>query len=213
MFITVEGIDGSGKSTAVEIIADHLRDHYQQDPLVTSELNNTLFGRDVKRLLPWEVDPAAELYLILAARAEQIQSVILPAVADNKTVICDRYLHSSIAYQGHGRGLSVSDIINAHVAMKPFPIPDLVLVLDVSPSTAQERMRARGEKDGFDKLGPAFFERVRLGFKDPAGKRLVKQHMTIVNESITIEQLRSMLIACLDSYLSQRNLKRAANDG
>jgi dTMP kinase len=168
MFITFEGIDGSGKSTQIQLLADKLRDMGHQVKVLREPGGNTL-SEQIRALLlttSETVDIRCELLLFLAARAQLTGTVIKPALEKNIIVLCDRYTDSSVAYQGYGRGLSVQDIDFCNKVATDTLIPDATFVLDISTDSAADRASSREQdKDRMERSGQDFFQRVRDGYK------------------------------------------------
>ncbi len=171
-FFAIEGGDGSGKGTVVAELASRLR-RRGMDVLTTREPGGTPEGQALRELLlraaATEWEPWAELLLIAAARVQHVGRVIRPALAARRIVISDRFVGSTIAYQGAGRGLPVAAIETLHRQTVEGLWPDLTLVLDVEPSTGLSRSRARLTRQGLDEgrfeaLDLAFHERVRASF-------------------------------------------------
>jgi dTMP kinase len=167
--ITVEGVEGAGKSTQVEGLRAWLAE--RGVPVVaTSEPDGTPVGATLRRVLG-EVDrvaPLTEALLFAASRAEHVQRVIGPALAAGQIVVCDRYVDSTVAYQGYGRGLSLETIAQLNQLATDGLMPDLTLVLDLDVAEGLRRARARrGARaacDPFERLALEFHERVRKGF-------------------------------------------------
>jgi dTMP kinase len=166
IWITFEGIEGSGKSTQLERLAERLR-RGGGSVVTTREPGGTSLGRTLRALLlrPAEnpMDPLTELLLYAADRAQHLHEIVLPALERGDTVLCDRYLDATLAYQGFGRGLGVERIHELH---RRFPLdqrPDRTLLLDIDPQRALERARRRDVQAGLDK-SEGRFERERLEF-------------------------------------------------
>lgn len=186
MFIVVEGGDGSGKGGMVEALSAHLT-AAGHDILVTREPGGTAEGLRLRELLLsaegaiW--DQGAELLLMTAARIQHVKRVIEPALAAGRIVLCDRYVGSTLAYQGGGRGLSAELILGLHHDLVDDLWPDITLLLDVDPGIGLSRSRARLGEQGvdegrFEALDLGFHERVRANFldqarKDPAGTLII----------------------------------------
>ncbi len=164
LLVTVEGIEGVGKSTQLGPIAQHLR-KAGRTVLETREPGGTALGERIRDvvLVP-AVPPMAamtELLLMFAARAEHIDKVLAPALAAGIWVVCDRYSDASYAYQGGGRQLSMDAIVALENLVAPCLRPDLTLLLDAPVEVAMARARRRHSSDRFEGEGLAFFERVR----------------------------------------------------
>jgi dTMP kinase len=164
MFLTVEGGEGAGKSTQMDVIEAVLREKGIQ-VLRTREPGGTPLAEEIRTLLlePRE-EPVAELtelLLVFAARAQHLTSLIRPALARGEWVLSDRFVDATLAYQGAGRGMSEETIAALrHLVLDGFS-PDFTLLLDVPAQRGLERAAARGERDRFEREARDFHERVR----------------------------------------------------
>jgi dTMP kinase len=172
IFITFEGLDGCGKSTQMELLAAALMESGYV-VLVTREPGGTSLGEAIRDVL---LDPRyhgmsarSEALLYAAARAHLVEQVIRPALEDGQVVLCDRYLDSSLAYQGYGRGLGVDDIITLNVWATECLFPDLTLYLDLDEAVRSTRLGA--VPDRLEAENEDFHRRVGEGFKE-----LLAQH-------------------------------------
>jgi len=155
--ITLEGIEGAGKSSHMQFIAEKLQ-QAGKVILLTREPGGTDLGEGIRDLLLTRNEEAmseeTELLLMFAARAQHVQQVILPAMAAGNVVICDRFTDSSYAYQGGGRGISIEKIRQLEAWLFSGELsgfkPDLTLLLDLSVETGLSRAKARGEADRFE---------------------------------------------------------------
>lgn len=172
-FLVVEGIDGSGKTGVVKHIAS------TGDVVATREPGGTKQGDQLRGLILAGADdtwaPQSELLLMTAARVEHVHRVILPALEAGRTVVSDRYLGSTLAYQGAGRGMSEAFIRDLHRQAVGGLMPDLTIILDLDTKTGLARSRKRltdaGVDEGrFESLDLAFYERVRQSFLDQAAQ-------------------------------------------
>ncbi len=165
--ITIEGIDGSGKSSAARALKDNLSLHY--DVLLTKEPGATELGTHLRTLLQqrtFDVCARAEFLLFAADRAQHMQEVVLPALQAGKIVVSDRMADSSRAYQGFGRGLDDEWIRRISEWAMQGITPDLTLYLKTDYATAITRLKKRNEQATvFEKERAAFFERVIEGFE------------------------------------------------
>lgn len=172
-FITFEGIDGSGKTTQIKLLARHLR--RQGIPcIVTREPGGTRLADRIRAILLSSrsagMQPTTEVLLYFAARAENTARIIRPALAQGKIVLCDRFTDASMAYQGYGRRLGVSIVRRLHRFACEDLTPDLTLVLEIDPHTSVERARrrnktARRDEGRFEQEALEFYARVRRGYR------------------------------------------------
>jgi dTMP kinase len=166
VFITFEGLDGCGKSTQMELLASALREKGYV-VLVTREPGGTPVGEAIRDLLldprHHGMSPRAEALLYSAARAHLVDLVIRPALEDGQVVLCDRYLDSSLAYQGYGRGLGHDDIIALNVWATDCLFPDLTLLLELDDSIRAGRLDA--VPDRLEAEDEEFHRRVAEGFR------------------------------------------------
>ena len=171
-FITIEGSEGAGKSTAQTFLADKLAAQ-GISVLKTREPGGTPLAEAIRRNLLSVDEEApvemAELLLVFAARAQHLAKVIEPALAQGQWVLCDRFTDATYAYQGAGRGLSAELIGKLEALVQGDRRPDTVILLDMPPQIGLARARARGALDRFEQEEQAFFERVRQGYLERAG--------------------------------------------
>ena len=166
--IAFEGVEGSGKSTQLELLRQAL-DGRSREVVVTREPGGTPAGERVRALLldpEVELHPRAEALLFAAARAELVEAVIRPALERGAVVLCDRYLDSSLAYQGGARGLGLGPVTDVNRFATGGLLPDLVVLLDLDPASGLRRRS--GELDRIEAQDLAFHRRVRQAFCDLA---------------------------------------------
>lgn len=169
-FITVEGIEGVGKSTNLGFVANELR-RAGHAVVETREPGGTGLGERVRELLlspESRIAPLTELLLMFAARAAHIEEVIRPALNSGKWVVCDRFTDASHAYQGGGRGLPGQTIDALATIVQGELRPDLTLLLDAPLTISAERQAGRGMRDRFEQESAEFFRRVRQAYLDLA---------------------------------------------
>ena len=168
VLVTFEGVDGSGKSTQTELLQEWLQKE-GRDVVTTREPGGTPLGERVRELLldGEAISPWTEAALFAAARAELVDRVIGPALANGSVVVCDRYLDSSLAYQGIGRGLGVERVLAFNVEAIRGILPDLTFLLLVDVDEA--RKRSASARDRIEQEGVAFLSLVDNGYRQLAG--------------------------------------------
>jgi dTMP kinase len=161
VLITVEGVEGSGKTTQMRRLARWLtRQGYRVEQ--TREPDGTPLGVAIRRLFERHPQPLAELFLFLAARQQHVATRIAPALARGRVVLCDRYTDATVAYQGHARGLDLEMIRELNVRATGGVLPDLTLLFDLDPAAGFRRIGRR--RDAFERQALAFHRRVRQGY-------------------------------------------------
>ncbi len=201
-FITLEGIEGSGKSSQMHVIRRYLEEQGEK-VVTTREPGGTPLAESVRALLldprNRAMAPDAELLLVFAARADHINAVIRPALEGGSWVICDRFTDATYAYQGGGRRIPAARIAALEQWVQGDLRPDLVIVLDAPVEVGLGRMSGRGAPDRFEREDAAFFDRVRETYllrarNDPARYRIVdtRQALDAVSEQV-IAALRTLL--------------------
>lgn len=199
-FITLEGTEGSGKSTQIAVIKAHMEAKGHK-VVCLREPGGTPIAEEIRTLLktPRKDDnmcDKTELLLMYAARAQLVETVIKPLLAAGTDVICDRHDLSTVAYQGGGRGMNMDDI-NAirKVVLGDFR-PDLTIIIDVDPKIGMQRARNRGELDRFELSQIDFFERVRNSYLEYA--KTHQDFVSVVDGHKEISAVSHDVIACLD---------------
>ena len=163
-FITFEGVDGAGKSTHLEWFANALRQK-GINLLVTREPGGTPLGEKLRQILLNEpMHPETEALLMFAARREHVEQVILPALQKGTWVISDRFTDASFAYQGGGRGVSFTKLIELEQWVHPKLQPDLTLLFDIPIEIARQRLSNNASLDRFEQEQGVFFENVRQAY-------------------------------------------------
>lgn len=168
LFITLEGIDGAGKSTHADYIARHFG-RAGRTVVQTREPGGTAVGESIRALvLGQSMDVLAETLLIFAARAQHLGEVVRPAIAAGSVVLCDRFTDATFAYQCGGRGVPESTVAALASMTHAELSPDLTLLFDTDAATARARVMARSATDRFEREDLAFFERVRARYLEQA---------------------------------------------
>lgn len=203
MFLTVEGVEGVGKSTNIETIRDFLSSQ-NIDYILTREPGGTVVAEQIRELLLAvnENDPLcelSELLLVFAARAQHLEKVIKPALTQGKWVICDRFTDATYAYQGGGRGLNRSTISELESLVQGELRPDLTIILDLDPRIGLRRVSARGELDRFELEKLEFFDKVRQTYLDIAAAD--PQRYVVIDAARDLETVKSNLVEVLTNVL------------
>lgn len=190
IFITFEGLDGSGKTTQMEIADCTLRALGIRTRVVR-EPGGTWVGERIREILldrtGRDMDEVAELLLFASARAQNVRDVILPALEEGLTVLCDRFTDSTVAYQGYGRGLDIEMVRRINMIATGGLQPHRTYLFDLPVEDATERMRSREESpDRMDANGDAFKRRVREGYLEIA--RLEPDRITVIDAAGSIEK-------------------------
>jgi dTMP kinase len=213
-FITIEGLDGCGKSTQLERLAKVLRKDGLQ-VVVTREPGGTETGEKIRRVLldtgTANLSPYAELALMFASRAQHIKEIIQPGLAEGKVVLCDRFTDSSEAYQGGGRKLGSEPVLLLHRTLCGNLQPDMTILMDSDVSASVERARRRNkasrssesDENRFEQESRAFFSRVRNTYLAIASRE--KQRVTVVDARGSADKTHKQIVA-----LVRRKLRVAA---
>lgn len=205
LFITLEGIEGVGKSTCIRYLSRYLT--RQGIPfIVTREPGGTPFAEEIRNLILHHhssepICPDTELLLLFAARAQHLSEVILPALAEGKWVLCDRFTDASYAYQGGGRRVDQKRIqIIEHWVQEDFR-PDYVFLLDAPVKKALHRTRRRAELDRIEREEVSFFRRVRRAYLDRAEK--FPRRYRVIDASKPLSVVKQALQSIIDPLIAK----------
>jgi dTMP kinase len=190
-FITLEGLDGAGKTTHIGWLADELR-RRGNTVLVTREPGGTPLGERLRALLLQEpMHAETEALLMFAARQEHLRTVIVPALVAGHCVVCDRFTDATMAYQGGGRGIPLKRLATLERWVQGKLQPDLTLFFDVPVATALARLRQDKPGDRFEREEEAFFERARAIYYERLA--LFPERMRVVKGDESIDEVRASL--------------------
>jgi len=171
MFITFEGIDGSGKSTQARLLSERLKEE-GKDCIFLREPGGTEISEKIRNILldkdHLEMTHFAELFLFSAARTQLVTEVIKPCLDLGKIVLCDRYYDSTTAYQGYGRGIDIEAVKNINRVASQGNVPDATFILDLELPEVQRRLSGKRDEDRMEAGGREFFENVRRGYLEIA---------------------------------------------
>ncbi len=201
-FITLEGGEGSGKSTQAARIRDWLGTR-GRSVVLTREPGGTPLAEAVRALVlqQWDegVTPAVELLLMFAARAAHVHGLIEPRLAAGDDVVCDRFVDSSYAYQGGGKGVDAHHLRALEALAVPSLQPDLTLILDLAPEMGLARARLRGQNNRFEDEALPFMQRVRDGFLARAAGD--PQRCVVIDASGDVDTVFAHIVAVLEQRL------------
>ncbi|OGI42464.1 MAG: dTMP kinase [Candidatus Muproteobacteria bacterium RBG_16_64_11] len=203
LFITLEGIEGAGKSTHLAFLREHI-EAAGVSLVVTREPGGTALGEEIRELLLHSADNSmcadTELLLMFAARAEHLNKIIKPALADGHWVLSDRFTDATYAYQGGGRGLPAARIRALEEWVQQGLRPDLTLLLDIPVAQGLRRAGTRGAPDRFEREHAEFFERVRAAYLSAAARE--PERFRVIDTAPEIPAVQTQLRAALAPLLT-----------
>lgn len=207
MFIVFDGIDGAGKSTQIEMFVDWLQSN-DQTVVTCQDPGSTQLGEQIRALLlekhQTPIHIRTEMMMFAAARTQLVQEIVKPALADGKTVVLDRYIYSSVVYQGHAGGLDPHEILTVNRIATEDVMPEVTFVLDLDVESALGRLGK--DLDRMESRGVAYFEKVRAGFLAEA-KRW-PDRVEVIDASQSMDEMHTEIRRLAEGYFSQiENLK------
>ena len=208
VFLTLEGLEGTGKTTNLAFITELLQ-QAGVDVLITREPGGTPLGEALRDVLlnrhDVQIDAMAELLMMFAARAQHIEQVIKPALAEGHWVVSDRFTEASFAYQGAGRQLGAEAVATLEALVQGQLQPDLTLLLDIDPELGLRRASKTGAPDRIEQAGLAFFERVRAGYLARAEQ--FPQRFCLLDAAKPLDVVQSGLSAALNQLLQSKGVR------
>ena len=199
-FYSFDGVDGAGKSTQIDLFAQHLK-AIGHDVVRCRDPGSTTLGEKLRGILlhrhDTHVDIRAEMLIYMAARAQMTEQIILPALDRGQTVVSDRYLLSNIAYQGYGGGLDIDEIKQVGAVATAGRLPELTFVLDLPTQIA--RKRREGSPDRIEARGDTFFLKVRDGFLAEA--KLAPERIVVINGEGEIAEVQQRIVAAFAEHV------------
>ena len=204
LFITLEGPEGSGKTSAIKIVKEALEKEGHQI-VMTREPGGTPISEQIRNVIldknNTAMDYRTEALLYAASRRQHLVEKVWPSVKEGKLVICDRYLDSSLAYQGYARGLGIEDILNVNMYATEGTFPDLTLLFDLPPEIGLARINANADREvnRLDLEKMSFHEKVRNGYLDLA-KRFSKRYV-IIDATQPLEKVASDALKAIKERL------------
>jgi len=214
MFITFEGIEGSGKTSQIQSIQVQLRDK-GYDVIATREPGSSDIGAQIRSILLDSgnkgLDPLAELLLYMADRAQHLSETIKPAMSAGKVILCDRYFDATLAYQGYARGLDISLIAKLHQLAFSDVRPDLTFLLDLPAEVGLARAwrqiengQRTGKETRFEEEALAFHSKVRSGYLTLAAEE--PRRFEIIDASAPKERVVQEIMAVIENVINRDNL-------
>jgi len=191
LFITFEGLDGSGKTTQIKLLNSYLKGE-GFDVILTREPGGTEIGRKIREILldkkNQDISHKTETFLFLASRAELTSKVIVPALGEGKIVICDRFFDSTLVYQGIARGLGVEEILEMSLWATDGLVPDITFLLSMKVSRCDKRIKeANRKKDRIEMEENNFKEKIYKGYLDIAREN--KERFVVIDAEKSIESI------------------------
>ncbi len=191
LFITFEGLDGSGKTTQMKILSDYLKNRGFY-VVTTMEPGGTKIGQKIRKILldkkNHDISPLAETLLFLASRAELVSEVIAPALKEGKIVLCDRFFDSTVVYQGIARGLGEKEILKMNLWATGGVVPDITFLLSLKVSKGKKRMSDADKKnDRIELEKDSFKEKIYKGYLDIAMEN--KDRIVVIDGEDSIENI------------------------
>ncbi len=204
LFISIEGLDGSGKTTQVR----HIQEYFQKKGMKTlllREPGGTKIGEKVREILldshNAEMDSVAEMLLYASSRAQIMAEKVIPALEGGVTVICDRFIDSSIAYQGYGRQLDINEVYNVNYTAVRHILPDITFFLDQHPDTSLKRRKEASTADRLENEKMEFHNRVYMGYKELCRK--YPERIKVLDAGESIEDIGTKITEQLESFLER----------
>ena len=201
-FITVEGIEGAGKTSCLDLLEQRIRQR-GHEVLVTREPGGTPLGEDLRQLLLGHrhdgMADDTELLLMFAARAEHLHAKIEPALVAGSWVLCDRFTDATYAYQGYGRGIDLQRIAALETWVQGERRPDLTLLLDLPVEVGLQRAGRRSTPDRFERQALTFFDRVRQGYLSLAAS--APGRFRVIDAGQSLDEVSRQVTATIDAFL------------
>ncbi len=202
-FITVEGIEGAGKTTCMQVVTEVI-EHQGINAIHTREPGGTDLGEDLRSLLLGHkhtgMSDDAELLMMFAARAEHIAQKIQPALDDGTWVLCDRFTDATYAYQGYGRGIPLEKIAGLENWVQGTLRPDLTLLMDLPVEVGMERAGKRSAPDRFESEAWDFFERIRQGYLSIAAEQ--PSRVKVIDASQDLPDVQAQVKTAIEAFVN-----------
>ena len=205
LFVSMEGPDGAGKSTQIELLRAYLTAR-GYDVIITREPGGTVISEAIRQIILnkeyTEMSPNTELLLYAAARAQLVQEVIRPALDAGKAVICDRFLESSVVYQGIARGLGVEKVYAVNDYALEGLRPQLTILLDLSAEEGLRRKKNQAELDRMEAEGLQFHQKVVEGYRLLADRE--KDRIMKISASLPVDEIYAKIVSAIEERIFSR---------
>lgn len=202
LFITIEGGDGSGKSTQIDLLTKYFKEH-GREVLLTREPGGTVISEKVREIIldkdHMEMDDMTEALLYAASRAQHTAEFILPNIKKGSIVICDRYVDSSVVYQGHARGLGIDDVETINAYATQGTKPDLTILLDLPPEVGLARKKNQRALDRLELASDSFHVKVNEGYKILAKRH--PERILCLDATQSIETIHGQIVEAIEEKL------------
>lgn len=202
-FVTLEGPEGSGKSSVSALVSEYFKDK-GRSVVLTREPGGIPISENIRELIldpnNTEMDDKTEALLYAASRRQHLVEKILPALSNGSLVLCDRFIDSSLAYQGYARGLGIDEVYEINKFAIESHLPDLTVFLDLDPEIGMERIGVRGFKDRLELAGEAFHEKVYEGYRLVCAR--YPERIKTVDASQSIEAVVCDVIVLIEEAMS-----------
>lgn len=210
MLITFEGADGSGKSTQIKFTEQYLKG-LGYNVVITRDPGGTELGLHFREILlnyTGQITDLAEMFIFLADRAQHVELKIKPLLEQGVFVLCDRYIDSTVAYQGYGRGIPIDQVELLNKIATNNTMPDLTLLFNVSTEVGMKRVAKGGSKDRLESEVKEFHQKVSEGYLELARKD--PDRFAVIDADKPIEEVKKQVKTALDNLLSTKSLKNVA---
>lgn len=204
-FITIEGNDGSGKSTVIEGLKKVFNER-GIDTVFTREPGGSAIAEQIRQIIldpnNTAMDDKTEALLYAASRRQHLTETVIPALEQNKLVICDRFIDSSLAYQGHARGIGIEEVYNMNMFATSGMLPDLTLYILVAPEVGLARKTHQKELDRLELEANSFHETVYQGYLIIA--KMFPERVVLINGEASKEEVLKETLEVIDKYLNNK---------
>lgn len=217
-FLSFEGIEGAGKSTQINSLKKYLEEEKNFRVLILREPGGTPFGEKLRQAIletKTEITPLAEAHLFAASRSQLLTEVIMKELSTpNTVVICDRYIDSSLVYQGHARGLGVAEVLGIHNIFPLNLVPHLTFYLKISVETSEKRQKMRNApKDYFESRGIEFYKKLAVGYD--LMHELFPNRILCLDAEGSLDQVSNSILSAMDKLITSKqtgDLKEQSQD-